>query len=102
MKVENVRGAEIQRYALSRIVPDAPFCRAEIVHAVSEEMARGLEDVLRRRVPLMLLCRLSEQVIRDVADLVGNALDWPEERRREEVAGLTAKSRSPVVVDETA
>ena len=38
-----------------RIVDDAPFCRAEIAHAIASEMALTLEDVLRRRVPVLLV-----------------------------------------------
>jgi glycerol-3-phosphate dehydrogenase len=41
----------------SRLHPQAPFLVAEAVLAIREEMARGSEDVLRRRMPLSLLVR---------------------------------------------
>lgn len=71
-----------------RIMPEAPFCLAEVVHAASDEMARTLEDVLRRRVPLLLLCHVPAETQCEVAELVGRALGWPEERRRKEVGSL--------------
>lgn len=68
-----------------RIVPGLPFSMAEVVHAAADEMALSLEDVLRRRVPLLLLCRLDEPTVREVADRVGAVLGWTGERRRREV-----------------
>ncbi len=38
-----------------RLHPDAPFLEAEVVLALREEMARTVEDVVRRRMPLSLL-----------------------------------------------
>jgi glycerol-3-phosphate dehydrogenase len=40
-----------------RLHPEAPFLVAEAVLALREEMARSVEDVLRRRMPLNLLVR---------------------------------------------
>jgi len=37
-----------------RLHPALPFCRAEVVHAVEDEMARSLEDILRRCVPVSI------------------------------------------------
>ncbi len=76
-----------------RIVPDAPFCLAEAVHAVREEMATTLEDVLRRRIPLVLLCRLTDQNLQEVSRLVAREFDWTDERRGREVHDLTSKQR---------
>ena len=73
-----------------RIVPDAPFCRAEIVHAAREEMARSLNDVVRRRIPLVLVSRLDEETVREIAALAGEHLGWSDARCREEVASVVA------------
>ncbi len=78
-----------------RIVADAPFCRAEIVHAVEEEMARSLEDVLRRRVPLLLLSRPTSQALADAAALVGERLGWDAARRRQETDALALGRAAP-------
>ena len=69
-----------------RIVSDLPFCRAEIVHAVSHEMARTLMDVLRRRIPLLLLTRLDAGTIRDVCQLAGGVAGWNLTKREQEIA----------------
>ena len=42
---------------LERIVPDLPYLWAEVDHAVEVDLARTVEDVLVRRVPLALRAR---------------------------------------------
>ena len=42
----------------ARIAPHAPFCLAELAHAISDEMAISDQDVLRRRVPIDILAPL--------------------------------------------
>jgi glycerol-3-phosphate dehydrogenase len=79
-----------------RIAPDAPFCLAEAAHAVIDEMARSLEDVLRRRVPLLLLSRLSAPDVERVARLAGEILRWSSERCEREIASL-ASGPTPAV-----
>ncbi|PPE74317.1 glycerol-3-phosphate dehydrogenase/oxidase [Solimonas fluminis] len=39
----------------ARIHPELPFLMVEAVHALQAEMARDIDDVLRRRLPLQLL-----------------------------------------------
>ncbi|SEQ03218.1 glycerol-3-phosphate dehydrogenase [Solimonas aquatica] len=41
----------------ARIDPQVPFIYAEAVHALREEMAHSLDDLVRRRMPLSLLSR---------------------------------------------
>ena len=74
-----------------RITPEAPFCLADAVLAVRDEMARTLEDVLRRRMPLLLVARPSEQTLREVAELCSGILPWSQERRDQEVATLLSR-----------
>jgi glycerol-3-phosphate dehydrogenase len=68
-----------------RLHPDAPFCRAEVVHAARAEMARTLEDILRRRVPLALVVRPEALPLAEAAALAGAELGWGADRRDEEV-----------------
>ena len=70
------------------LLPGLPFCRAEVVHAARAEMAQTLEDVLRRRVPILVLDRVPREVLADAADLVGEELGWSAERKAQEVAVL--------------
>jgi glycerol-3-phosphate dehydrogenase len=72
----------------ARIVPEAPFCRAEVVNAVRHEMARSLEDVLRRRIPLLLVSRPTRETLLETADLAGAHLGWSGERKQAEVAAV--------------
>jgi glycerol-3-phosphate dehydrogenase len=41
----------------ARIHPEAPFVLAEVVRGARDEMARSVDDVVRRRMPLTLLVR---------------------------------------------
>ena len=71
-----------------RIVAGLPFCRAEVVHCVQHEMARTLIDVLRRRIPLMLLTRLQQETVTAVCDIVGDILEWDKQRRTTEIESV--------------
>ncbi len=75
--------------------PELPFSRAEVVHAAAAEMARTLEDVLRRRVPVSLLARLDPRVVGDAATLADRVLGWSEDERRRQVETLLAELRLP-------
>ena len=75
----------------ARVVEDAPFCRAEVVHALSDEMALSLADVLRRRVPVLLISRMPEAALRDVTAMVASELQWSPRRRERELADLNAE-----------
>ena len=56
----------------ARLHPDAPFLEAEAVLALREEMARSVDDVLRRRMPLNLLVRDPAPARRKVEALLEN------------------------------
>jgi len=73
-----------------RIVSDAPFCMAEIVHSVAGEMALDLDDILRRRIPLSILDRLPETTVREVAEIAGHLLGWSKEQCAAEVESLVS------------
>ena len=77
-----------------RIVSELPFCRAEVVHAATHEMARTLVDILRRRIPLMLLIRLQRQTVEDACHLVADVLQWDAVRREQEIANVLDAAHS--------
>jgi glycerol-3-phosphate dehydrogenase len=79
----------------NRITPEAPFCRAELVYAAKFEMARSLQDVLRRRIPLLLLTRLDEMTVRMAAQVTGKILNWSEQRKQEEVDSILGGPSAP-------
>jgi glycerol-3-phosphate dehydrogenase len=74
-----------------RIEPETPSCLAEVVHAVDHEMARSLEDVVRRRVPLLLVSRPTQVALFQIADLMGSRLNWTDERKHSEVTTVFRK-----------
>ncbi|MBA3685062.1 MAG: hypothetical protein H0W72_07445, partial [Planctomycetes bacterium] len=69
-----------------------PFCAAEAVHAVRQEMAMSLRDVLRRRVPLAILARHDPAWIRPVAERIARELGWSGTRIANEIAALDQPS----------
>lgn len=78
----------------ARLVPDLPYRRIELEHAVTHEGARHVSDVLRRRIPLALTDPdLGGTVARDVARALVDARGGRDaevedelDRYREEVA----------------
>ena len=62
---------------------------AEVVHAVTEENARRLEDVLLRRTRLWLDARALRRAAGPVAAWMAPRLQWGSARAQEEVEGLT-------------
>ncbi|MBN1334878.1 MAG: glycerol-3-phosphate dehydrogenase [Deltaproteobacteria bacterium] len=75
-----------------RILPDRPEVRAQVEWAVTRELAARLEDVLARRLPLLLRDQdqglgAAEPVARQMAAL----LAWDEARTSEEVTRYRAE-----------
>lgn len=68
-----------------RIVPDLPLILADLLFCAADEMAVHLSDLLRRRMPLLILARLGEEELRRLAVLVAPVLGWDEERIAREV-----------------
>jgi glycerol-3-phosphate dehydrogenase len=77
---EDVRLAE-------RIVPDLPFIHADLLLSARDEMVVHLSDLLRRRMPMLILARLDESDLRRLAELVAPALDWDAGRIAHEIEG---------------
>jgi glycerol-3-phosphate dehydrogenase len=74
-----------------RVHPEAPYLAAEIVHAVTHEDARHLDDILVRRTRLALETRdggrsVAERVAAGVAPVLG----WDLDRQQGEVAAFVA------------
>lgn len=81
-----------------RLDPDLPYLYAEVDLAVAEDQAQRLEDVLARRLPVLLRAR--DQGLgcaESVAARMGQHLGWTAEHTADEVAAyrkLVAQSRS--------
>ena len=73
------------------VVEGLPHLWAEVVHAVRHEMARSVDDVLTRRLPLRWLdARGAMAAAEGTADLVGRELGWDDARRRAEASDYVA------------
>ena len=87
--------------ALARVRPDLgdplhpglPFAKAEVMYAAANEMTVNLEDLLRRRLPMLVLNPPDEHLIEMAADLAAAQLGWDAPRREEEVASILEKWR---------
>ncbi|MFZ5861583.1 MAG: glycerol-3-phosphate dehydrogenase/oxidase [Nitrospirota bacterium] len=65
-----------------RLHPDLPWVGVQVDFAVQHEMARTVEDVLRRRLPIALgPHRFNRVVTRLVAERMGALLGWDAEAR---------------------
>ncbi len=71
------RGAE-------RLHPELPWIISQVDWAVEQEMARTVDDVLRRRLPIALgPYRRDPEVIRRVAERMGVLLGWDSAAKRD-------------------
>ena len=67
-----------------------PLADAEVVHAVTEEKARRLEDVLLRRTRLWLDARALRRAAAPVSAWMAPHLGWSGARAEEEIGRLTS------------
>ncbi len=63
-----------------RIVPGLPLIYADLLFCAREEMVVHLDDLLRRRMPLLILARLDEAKVKEIAMRVAERLGWDEAR----------------------
>lgn len=91
-RVEEVlRGIEDDPRLAERIVPALPFIYADLLFCARNEMVIHLQDLLRRRMPLLILARLPEETLRRIAETVASALGWDEAATNREVASCLKK-----------
>ncbi|OGT00776.1 MAG: FAD-dependent oxidoreductase [Gallionellales bacterium RIFCSPLOWO2_12_FULL_59_22] len=68
-----------------RILPALPFIHADLLFCARDEMAVHLGDLLRRRMPLLILAKLDEGDLRRLAKLVADAMGWDEAALNREI-----------------
>ncbi|ACY18277.1 FAD dependent oxidoreductase [Haliangium ochraceum DSM 14365] len=70
-----------------RMQPDLPYVWAEVAFAVEHDLACTLDDVLARRIPLLLVGRdQGLDVAERVAEQMAALLAWSDERHQRELA----------------
>ena len=70
----------------SRIIPALPFVYADLLWSARNEMVIHLDDLLRRRMPLLVLAQLAESQLRSLAETVSIVLGWDEAIINREIA----------------
>jgi glycerol-3-phosphate dehydrogenase len=72
----------------TRLAESLPVIGAELVWAARNEMSVTLADAVLRRTPLGALGFPGDAAVNRAADLVGEELSWPDERKNGEIAAL--------------
>ncbi|MCR4305365.1 MAG: glycerol-3-phosphate dehydrogenase/oxidase [Gallionella sp.] len=60
------------------IVPTLPFIYADLLFCARNEMAVHMDDLLRRRMPLLILAKLTDDALRCIAETVAPVMGWDE------------------------
>ena len=68
-----------------RITPALPFIYADLLLSARDEMVMNLHDLLRRRMPLLILARFAENDLRRIAATVAPVMGWDEAAINHEV-----------------
>ncbi|MBI5660112.1 MAG: glycerol-3-phosphate dehydrogenase/oxidase [Nitrosomonadales bacterium] len=69
---------ESDRRLAERIIPALPLIHADLLFCARNEMVVHLEDLLRRRMPLLILAKMEEGLLRRVAASVATELGWSD------------------------
>lgn len=86
VRVEQVfRIVEETPQLAARIVSALPLIYADLLLCARDEMALHLTDLLRRRMPLLILAQLSAADVRHLAELVAPVMGWNEDMVAQEV-----------------
>jgi len=72
----------------ARVDPNLPVTRAEVIHAVQQEMAQTLSDVIQRRTELGASGLPSRATLQSCAELMGQELGWTPSRLSMEIDAL--------------
>jgi len=75
-----------------RIAPAVPIIYADLLFCAREEMVVHLDDLLRRRMPLLILAKLKEADCRSLAQRVSGMLGWDDTRVERELASCAQNS----------
>ena len=68
-----------------RITPALPFIVADLVFCAQHEMVVHLEDLLRRRLPLLILSKMTPAELQRLAVIAAKALAWDDDMMNREL-----------------
>jgi glycerol-3-phosphate dehydrogenase len=79
---------KLDEHNLTRIDSNLPVTGAEVIHAVREEMAWTLLDVIQRRTEIGAAGLPSMTTLQKCAALMGRELSWTMERQEQEIGSV--------------
>lgn len=82
---EIFRRIEADTNLAQRIVPALPFIVADLMYCATNEMIVHLDDLLRRRLPLLILTQLTQDQLQQIALRVAVPLQWSDTRLHQEI-----------------
>ena len=82
---------ERNRQLAERITPALPFIVADLMFSARNEMVVCLEDLLRRRMPLLILNRMEFTELQRLAEITATVLGWDEQTMSNEISCCAAK-----------
>jgi glycerol-3-phosphate dehydrogenase len=68
------------------IRPESPFIMADLVYCAHHEMVVHLDDLLRRRLPLLILAKLTLGDLSHLANITAKILGWDAKKTDDEMA----------------
>ena len=68
-----------------RITATVPLIVADLLFCLKHEMVCHLEDLLRRRLPLLILYRMTKTELIQFAEICAKTLDWDQDKLDKEV-----------------
>jgi len=84
--IEILKNIESNPALAERITPTVPLILADLLFCARNEMVVHLDDLLRRRMPLLILARISEEHMRSLAEQVSGILTWDESTMQRELS----------------
>ncbi len=78
-----------------KLHPDLPYCKADVIHAIRNEMARTLDDLLARRTRMLHLnASLAIQLSSSLAEMLRAELGKSENWRDQQIDSFLAIARN--------
>jgi glycerol-3-phosphate dehydrogenase len=91
---EILRDVEFDPSLAEPILPSLPFIYADLLFCARMEMVVHLDDLFRRRMPLLILAKLNEGELLKIAEKISAILGWDEASVKQELASLNCSSKN--------
>jgi len=91
---EILKNIESNPLLAERITPTVPLIFADLLFCARNEMVVHLDDLLRRRMPLLILAKLSVAEMSSLAERVSGILAWDKSTMQRELASCIHRAIS--------